>query len=402
MKVRAGVLAHRLRVANVVDNRPKRVNFISVQQDHAVATVGTEISPIRTGYERVMAHRVDDLFAKTAKAPGKITEKTDEYVVITYDDPKLGEERIEIGRRFGTVTGKTFPHDLVCDLPVGTKFKAGAGIAYNTGFFARDWRNPMDLCWKNGAQAYVGLRETNDTYEDSSRISRRLSGKLLANTSHIRTILLNFDQNAHQLVKVGDVLDVDDVLCYIEEGLAGQSSLNDETVENLKRLSRSAPRAKYKGTVDKIEVVYFGDKEDMTESLAKIVGKADSQRAKLAKALGRGAATTGRITNPARVDGQQLDLNQVAIRVFITGQTLMGDGDKLVVGNQLKSVITGTIEGTFQTDGEVVKGAGPVDIDVEFSYRSINARIVNSPILMGIGNLLLEALGREMAAAFDA
>lgn len=182
---------------------PKRVNFISIQQDHAVATVGTEISPIRTGYERVMAHRVDDLFAKTAKAPGKITEKTDEYVVITYDDPKLGEERIEIGRRFGTVTGKTFPHDLVCDLEVGTKFKAGAGIAYNKGFFARDWRNPMDLCWKNGAQAYVGLLEINDTFEDSSRISRRLSDKLLANTTHIRTIMVNFDQNIHQLVKVG-------------------------------------------------------------------------------------------------------------------------------------------------------------------------------------------------------
>ncbi|WBF04696.1 hypothetical protein [Erwinia phage vB_Ea277G] len=381
---------------------PKRVNFISIQQDHAVATVGTEISPIRTGYERVMAHRVDDLFAKTAKAAGKITEKTDEYVVITYDDPKLGEERIEIGRRFGTVTGKCFPHDLVCDLEVGTKFKEGAGIAYNTGFFARDWRNPMDLCWKNGAQAYVGLWETNDTYEDSSRISRRLSGKLLANTSHIRTILLNFDQNAHQLVKVGDVLDVDDVLCYIEEALAGQSSLNDETVENLKRLSRSAPRAKYKGTVDKIEVIYFGDKEDMSASLSKIATKADGQRARLAKALGKGAATTGRITTPARVDGQQVDLNMVAIRVFITGQTLMGDGDKLVVGNQLKSVITGTIEGTFQTDGEVIKGAGPVDVDVQFSYRSINARIVNSPILMGIGNLLLEALGREMAAKFNA
>jgi hypothetical protein len=381
---------------------PKRVNFISIQQDHAVATVGTEISPIRTGYERVMAHRVDDLFAKTAKAPGKITEKTDEYVVITYDDPKLGEERIEIGRRFGTVTGKTFPHDLVCDLEVGTKFKAGAGIAYNKGFFARDWRNPMDLCWKNGAQAYVGLLEINDTFEDSSRISRRLSDKLLANTTHIRTIMVNFDQNIHQLVKVGDVMDVDDVLCYIEEALAGQSSLNDETVESLKRLSRSAPRAKYKGAIDRIEVVYFGDKEDMSESLSKIATKADSQRAKLAKALGKGAATTGRITTPARVDGQQLELNQMAIRVFITGQTMMGDGDKLVVGNQLKSVITGTIEGTFQTDGEMIKGAGPVDIDAQFSYRSINARIVNSPILMGIGNLLLEALGREMAAKFNA
>lgn len=381
---------------------PKRVNFISIQQDHAVATVGTQISPIRTGYERVMAHRVDDLFAFTAKYPGKITEVTEEYVVVEYDDPKIPADKIEIGRRFGTVTGKTFPHDLVCDLPVGTKFKAGAGIAYNKGFFARDWRNPMDLCWKNGAQAYVGLRETNDTFEDSSRISRRLSGNLLANTSHIRTIMMNFDQNAHQLVKVGDVVDVDDVLCYIEEAIAGQSSLNDETIENLKRLSRSAPRAKYKGTVDKIEVIYFGDKEDMSDSLAKIAGKYDAQRAKLAKALGKGAATTGRITNPARVDGNQLDLNQIAIRVYITGQTLMGDGDKLVVGNQLKSVITGTVEGVYQTDGEVIKGAGPVDIDVEFSYRSINARIVNSPILMGIGNLLLEALGREMAAAFDA
>lgn len=381
---------------------PKRVNFISIQQDHAVATVGTEISPIRTGYEAVMAHRVDDLFAATAKGPGKVTEVTDEYVVVTYDDPKLGEDRIEIGRRFGTVTGKCFPHDVVCDLPVGTKVQAGTGIAYNKGFFARDWRNPGGLYWKNGAQAYIGLVENNDTYEDSSRISRRLAEKLTAVTSHIRTIMVNFDQNVHKLVKVGDTLDVDDVLCFIEEAVAGASSLNDETIESLRRLSRSAPRSKYKGTVDKIEVVYFGDKDDMSESLAKVVGKADGQRAKLAKGLGRGQALTGRITSPARVDGNQLDLNQVAIRVFVTGTTAMGDGDKLVVGNQLKSVITGTIEGVCQTDTEIFKGQGGVDIDTMFSYRSINARIVNSPILMGIGNLLLEALGREMSAAFDA
>lgn len=379
----------------------KRVNFIPIQQDHAIASSGTRASPIRTGEESVFAHQVDDIFATTAKADGKITEKTDTHVTFTPDDPKIPPTRVEIGRLFGTVTGKTVPHSLTCDLEIGQKIKAGTVFAFNTGFFERDWRNPSNVVWKSGVPSYLALLENNDTFEDSSRISRKLAGHLVSNVSHVRTIMTDFDQHVHQLVKVGDTVDIEDVLCYIEDAVTGDNAMFDEeTIDNLKRLSTPAPRAKYIGKVEKIEVIYFGDKEDMSSSLAKIATQYDNLRAKQVKALDSDEAKTGRISSPARIDGLPIDMDMMAIRIFITGQNGMGDGDKLVVGNQLKSVITGVIEGKFETELPIFKGGEPIQLDAEFSYRAINARIVNSPILMGIGNILLESIGREMAANF--
>lgn len=379
----------------------KRVNFISIQQDHVIESVGTEAGPISTGGDVSMPYRNDDLFAHAAKGPGKVIEKTDEHVVIKYDDPKLGEDRIEIGRRFGTVTGKTIPHTVVCDLAVGDKVTPPQIVVYNKGFFEPDWRDGKNVRWKTGIQSLVVVMENNDTFEDSSRISHQLAEKMVSPVSHIRTILVEDKQHVHKLVKVGDTVDVEDKLCYIEEGITGENSMfDDSTVESLKRLSNRAPKAKYIGTVEKVEVVYFGEKEDMSSSLQKIITKSDNERAKTTKQLANGEAKTGQIYSPARVDGQQLEMGMVAIRVFITGHNGMGDGDKLVVGNQLKSVITGTIEGVFQTEHPIFPGGAVADLDVMFSYRGINARIVESPILMGFGGMLLEAMGRQMSAAF--
>lgn len=377
----------------------KRVNFISIQQDHVVQSEGTEAGPISTGGDVAMGHRTDDLFSHAARGPGKIAEKSDTHVVIQYDDPKLGQDRVEIGRRFGTVTGKCVPHSVLCHLPVGAKVKATQIVAYNTGFYELDWRDPMNVRWKTGIQSYVVVMENNDTFEDASRISRSLAKRLTSPVSHIRTILVEFTQHVHQLVKAGDMVDVEDRLCYIEEGITGENSMfDDATVENLKRLSNRAPKAKYIGKVEKVEVVYFGEKEAMSGSLQKIASKYDAERSKQVRIMESGEAKNGQIFSPARVDGQQVDIDMMAIRVFITGHNGMGDGDKLVVGNQLKSVITGTIEGVFQTEHTIFPGSAPVDLDVMFSYRGINARIVESPILMGFGGMLLEAMGRQMGA----
>lgn len=381
---------------------PKRVNFIGIQSSHKIASVGDDLGPIRTGYELIMAHRTDDIFSTAAKGPGVIAEKGKNYVIVKYDDAELGEDRIELGRKFGIVTGHTVPHEIVCDLEVGKRVDKGNIVAFHPGFYARDWRDPSQVAMKNGYTANILLVENNSTFEDASLISERTSQKLVTNVTHTRVLMVNFNQAIRNLVVEGQHVDNEDTLAFIEDEVSANFDYFDEsTMETLKRLGNPAPRAKHVGTVERIEVFYFGEKEDMSESVRKVADKYDAQRAKMAKLLGTENARTGQVFSPSRIDGMPLEIDMMAIRIYITHSRGMGDGDKIVVGNQKKSVVSGVYKGICRTTEPVLPGGQPWDIDIQFSYRAINARIVNSAMLLGMGNILIENIQQEMLKAYD-
>lgn len=381
---------------------PKRVSFIGIQQSHVIASNDAMVSPIRTGYEQIMAHRVDDLFATAAKGPGVITEKGPNYMVVKYDDESLGEDRIQLGRRFGVVTGHVVPHQVKSELEVGKRVVEGEIVSYHPGFFQRDWRDPTQVLWKSGTLTNIALMENNSTFEDASLISENLSKRLHTPTSHTRTILINFNQGIRNLVQVGEHVDNESILAFIEDEVSAASDLFDEsTLEALKRLGSPAPRAKYVGNIEKVEVVYFGDKEDMSPSIRKVADYYDNQRAKLSKALGGAESKSGQIFTPTRLDGLSIELDMMAIRIYITHDRSMGDGDKIVVGNQKKSVVSGVFTGKCRTVGPVIPGDKPWDVDLQFSYKSVNARIVNSAMMSGMVNILLQHIATQMLLAYN-
>lgn len=381
---------------------PKRVNFINIQQSHCIQSKGAMVSPIRTGYEAMMAHRVDDTFAASAKGPGRIIEKTKSYIAVKYDDETLGEERIPVGRRFGIVTGHTVPHETICDLPVDYHFEKDQILTFHPKFFQRDWRNSREALAKSGYVANVALVEINETFEDASLISRNLANQLTTTVTHTRTLMVSFNQAIRNLVVEGQHVDIDDTLAFLEDEISANFDFFDEaSMETLKRLGNPAPRAKHLGNIEKIEVFYFGEKEDMSDSVRKVADKYDQQRAKHVKSLGTEAARTGQVLSPSRIDGLSLEIDMMAIRIYITHDRGMGAGDKVVVGNQKKSVVSGVFDGLCRTAGPVLPGGKQWDVDLQFSYRSINARIVNSAMLMGMGNILIQNIEQEMLKAYD-
>ena len=93
------------------------------------------------------------------------------------------------------------------------------------------------------------------------------------------------------------------------------------------------------------------------------------------------------------IDGEILLLDNVAIRISITQKVPAGIGDKVVLANQMKSIISGVLL------NEVTTESGR-KIDGLFSSRSCDARIVNSPFLMGAAASLLEFQGKIIANEF--
>lgn len=371
----------------------KRTNMTSVQHSSGIQAVGYKSTPVRTGYEKVMAHRVDDLFAYTAKQDGKITAKDDATVTITYKDGT--EVTKPIGTQYAKVADGSAKHVLKCDIAVGKTVKQGDVITYNEAFFEPDFFDPKQVSYKAGAMAKVVLMETSDTLEDGSAISPRLSQALSTPTVKTRAILVRFDQQVINLVKVGETLEADGILCTIEDGLTDDGALFDEeTLASLQTLANNNPKAKLKGNVERIDVLYHGDKSDMSPTLQAIANRADRQRSQLAKQYKDGRATTGRVTEPVIIEKQRIELDHALIIVTLSSLTSQEAGDKLVLGNNLKSVVSRVLQGKHET-----KSGTP--IDMIFAYQSISNRIALATEIIGTTNTLLEVGSKRALALYE-
>lgn len=366
----------------------KRVNFSAIQQSHVIPVKAYRASPLRTGYESVIAQRVGPLFAGVAQHDGKIAEVSDRHIKVTYNDHSLEKTEVtyKLGRQYGVMTGTIIPHDLVTDFKPGDVVKAGTVVMWNAGFFERDFLNPTQVVWKMGILTWVVLWESSDTFEDSNAIAPELATALTTDTCQLRELTLSFDQTVRNLVEVGQEVGVHDVLCYIEDAITAESKLfGEDTLDTLQAFARNAPKAKTAGKVGRIEVFYNGDLEDMSESLRTLVSNADRKRARDAKLLGGNSAPTGRVPD--------VDLDKVLIKVYIDSELGSADGDKIVFCNQMKSVTRSVFSGKHETESGIPIGA-------RFSYRSVNARIVESPIIQGTTNVVLKLISEKAAAAY--
>lgn len=370
---------------------PKRVNFIAIQNAHGVSCQGYHQMSVRTGYESVIAHRTGDMFATTAKKPGKVVSVTPTGIIVEFDD---GETKgVELGRRFGDAAGLVIPHELKTDLKLGQVIKPGDVISYNSGFFEKDTLNPKGVVWKAGLLVQVALMESTITFEDSSAISKKIADQLTTKITKVKEIVVRFDQTVHKLVKVSKVIEAEDILCIIEDPTTASAGLFDDTsLDTLRLLSAQAPQAKVKGVVERIEVYYNGDKEDMSDSLRAIANESDKEMVKRFKSAGK-TPHTGLVTDGFRVDGNPLLMDTMVLRIYMTSDVSAGVGDKGVFCNQMKTVFGKIMEHEVKTESGVV-------IEGIFGQKSIDDRIVLSPSIIGTTNGVLGAIAKKVVAAY--
>jgi len=370
---------------------PKRVNFVAIQNSHGVACEGYHQMPVRTGYEAVIAHRNGDMFAATAKRNGRVVSINNAGIIVEYEDgERIG---VELGRRFGDAAGLVIPHDIVTFLKVGDIVKPGTIIAYNEGFYERDVLNPDNVVLKNSMLVRTVLMEAPITFEDSSAISQRVADKMTTKITKVKEIVVNFEQEVHRLVKEKQTVEAEDILCIIEDQTTGASSLFDETsLDTLRILSAQSPQAKVKGTIDRIEVYYNGELEDMSDSLRSITMESDRNLIRRQKSAGK-EAFNGLVDDNFRVDGNPLLMDSLVIRVYITTPVTAGVGDKGVFCNQMKTVIGEVMERTITTESGIV-------IDAIFGQKSIDDRIVTNPAVIGTTSSLLEVGAKRVVSAY--
>lgn len=355
-----------------------------------MAADGYEVTGLRTGAERLVAHRTSSNHAVPAQHSGKVVS-TDEFgITVEYDTkPEKTTRSYPTGKTFGRHEGGVFPHVLVANVKQGQKFEKGDILTYNEKFFEPDVVTPNQVSWKAGVMANVVLLEGTDTLEDSSAISESLSVKLNAQISKVKHITIRFDQAVHDMVKEGKKLTPDTVLCIIEDAVsAGMQGFSDKSIDTLRKLAAKAPRAKLTGVVDRIEVFYHGDLEDMSESVRSLAEWGDRKRKREAKRSTKKIADNGRVDSSLRIEGNPVELETMVVRLYLTQEVAAIGGDKAVFANQLKSTFRRVMVGVNET-------ASGLPIDAIFGRKSVDARIVLSVYKIGTTNKICQLLSEE-------
>jgi len=367
---------------------PKRVNFIGIQQSHVISSEGYRESPISTGYDHVLAHRVDEIFAVPATKAGEVIERTDTHLVVAYEDGTF--EHLDLTTQYGISAGSVYPQKQDSTFQVGDKVQPGDILKYNSGFFKPSRFEPRQVQWKAGVIARTALMEASYTLEDSSAMDDWLAGQMGSEVTKVKTIVVQFDQAIRNLVKQGDHTDITSILCTIEDAVTAEAGLfSEEDLATLRKMGSAAPLAGAVGEVSKIEVFYHGDPDDMSDSLLELVTAHDKQRRKVAKRLGQ-PVVTGQVDQSLRIDGNGLELDHVAIKVYITHREGMGVGDKAVFCNQMKTVVGHRLSGINETKSGK-------KINAIFGAKSVMDRIVSSALLIGMSIAVQQAIGEKAA-----
>ena len=236
--------------------------------------------------------------------------------------------------------------------------------------------------------------EEEFTYEDSSEISQAFADKLVTKNCEERFITVSFDQEVNDLVKIGDEVEYDSILCVLQNNIGGvENAFTSSSLEALKDISSLTPRAKNNGKITNITAVYAGEVEEMSTSLQNIVAASDRKLYKKARDMDK-ERVTGQKRAGERIDGKTLEPNTVVIKVTIDITQDMGVGSKLVFGHQMKSVVSNAWEEEFTTmDGQV--------FDAKFSYTSFIKRIVESGLLTGILNTYLVETSKRFCEIYE-
>ena len=366
----------------------KRLNFIKIQSVHLVPTEGYDKARVRTGYERVLAHRCGKNFAGVAKDTGKVTtiDEKARLVEVTYANGT--KEVYPYGSELMEFDSMELESKIVCNVKLGQKVNKGDILTYNSEYFKKDtFSGQVDM--SIGALANVIFMEMDTTLEDSFEMSQRLSKKLTMNPVNVKVVSLSGKSLIHKYLDIGTTVSpTDDLMIFEEDPTATESmNTNDEALEMLAELNRRTPSAGYAGKIIRIDAYYSCDPSEMHPTVYELVKKCTAEknrRYKLSKSSNEADEfpQSSMIKEGSKYKGITFDKETVMFVFHIQERIPHNVGDKLVVCNQLKA----TCGGIFF---KPIYSESGIEVDMLFSMMSTNKRIVLSPFKFGIVSRIL-------------
>lgn len=347
---------------------PKRSSFASIQASHAVSAKNYTPNIVRTGEDNLLAHRMPDTFAKTAKRKGTVTSVSKSGIVVTYDDGT--RDSCQLGLRIGKADGDLYKHDLVTDMAEGMEFDEGTVLAWDTEWFEKDVYCPGQVAVKTGHNVRAVFIEDQTVYEDSMEFFRGLSDSFESATPKPITFLVDIEKTIKFKRKVGDDVEFDSILCEISDSYIDDFMTEEDELSQANKYGIRQIKTPFYGKVVLIQVEYNGNEDEMSESMKALVNEHNKKQANLAKLLGKGP-TSVRIGTGINVKKPSIPYGSVKVTIIVESISTGMVSNKYIYGNQMKGTIGYIVpKQMFTEDGR--------PIPLKFSFKSMFKRMVIS------------------------
>ena len=253
----------------------------------------------------------------------------------------------------------------------------GDVITFCSDYFEENWIKPGKLIEKRSSMARTSLTEIIETEDDSSIMSDKYSKNMLTTIVVDRTFIMPFSQPISSISKIGDKVDSDTVIYIMSD--PDEEGMSEKDRELFGNISNLSPKAEFKGEIITVDVLYNGNIDDMCDSLKKLTKESNLRRAALYKE-GESEWFDGAVSDGYLTDGKLLRDSQVEITFNIAVEIEASSGDKVIIGNQGKSVSCDarTYRVWTEKNGE--------DIELSYSSSGFIRRNIMSAKLIGSTN----------------
>jgi len=370
----------------ITKDSPNRANFSSIQASHIVPMKNMRAPYVMTGYEAIFSTRVSSKFVITAIDDGSVSSVSDKSITVVYKTAGRKTYKLKAWTT-KEEAGASYTHKQVPNVKKGDKFKKDTALAYDRDFFEPSIFDNSRVIYKAGDSMTIALLETPEAYEDSGAISATMAKSMATTVTNVKSIkVTNTDTILKPLLVGAKVNPKDPLLSIADKTLSDVSDLDSKAIEILRNLKLLTPSSAYMGVISKIRVYYNSEFSDLSRTLKKLAEVSDAE---LIDELG----STGQVDKSYSIQGLPLLDGEVEIKYYIDVKVAMGVGDKGIFANQLKYTVGDVYkEPIISEDG--------TEIDGLFSTQSIEARIVNSPGLMGTTAKLLETVTNKVVDTY--
>ena len=368
----------------ILHDDPKRANFKSIQDSHTIPIANLEVPYILTGYEAVLPYKLPTSFINIAEEDGKVIKKTKNKLIVEYKTLGKKEYSLNVSTT-KEESSSCFSKTMVTNLETDSTFNKDDVLTYVKEYFKPNPFNPKKVLFTQTTNLKVALLEVSETHEDSCAISSNVTNKLGIEYFKVKSFIVDFTHNVIDIAKIGQKINPEDNLLVLDSTSEDiYKDLDEETKKILSNFKRTAPKAKINGVIEKIKIYYNGELEDMTSSLREVIEEAN----KRLQAEMNNNKITGKVNGEFGIKGKSINKNVAYFKFYIRVKEEMGIGDKGVFANQMKTTVGEIFEDKIVDEHNN-------EIEALFSERSIQARIVESPKIIGTTTTLLKTLANK-------
>lgn len=381
---------------------PMRTAMTYVQTSkHMVRTVDSDPLLVTNGADEALTYLSSDRFAFKAKKNGKVSDVTEEYIIIDYDDGT--SEYIDLKNKIekNSDGGYWVPLKLTPskNYKIGDKIKQNDVVAYDKASFSNSVGESDNLAYNVGKLAKIAIVNTDEGFEDSGVITEKMAKKLATPINYQFSAFIDPDTEIYKFSKVGDQVEAgDSIMIWMPpfDDEAADLLLKNLSTDEVTELGKRTLKSEVTGTITSIKIYRTIEYSEMSDSLARIVKAYEKPLIELDKKLKSKGIDISEI--PAhyklppvgKLKGKE---KGVLIEFYVEYLDTVGVGDKVVYFSANKAVEKSLIPLNLEPYTEFRPNES---IDAFVSETSIDKRMVTSTLIYGSLQKLMIELDRSV------